>query len=84
MRNLSEYCHKQLKVERQEPQFKDYEVKTIIGLITLEDVIEKTLRIDIVDEGDLDEAKRAFGMRNESPDNFNEDDLKSLMQMKYV
>lgn len=55
-----------------------------MGLITIEDVIEKTLRIDIVDEGDLDEAKKAFGMRNESPDNFNEDDLKSLMQMKYA
>jgi hypothetical protein len=62
IRDFNDYVHTQLRVEGKEPQVANFDLKNkkILGLLTLEDVIEKTLRVDIADEGDLDEAVKAF------------------------
>lgn len=62
IRDFNDYVHTQLRVEGKEPSLLnlDLEDKLILGLLTLEDVIEKTLRVDIADEGDLEEAIIAF------------------------
>lgn len=65
----------------------DFEGKTILGVVTLEDIIERTLRIDINDEGDRDEAIQALQMRTKEELKANDINFESLapyMQIKYA
>jgi Mg2+/Co2+ transporter CorC len=57
-RDFSDYIHNVLKVEDTKPKLEQFKFagKRIVGVLTLEDVIEKMLRVDIVDEGDREEA----------------------------
>lgn len=86
IRDFNDYVHTQLVVEGKEPQVVRFDLKDkkILGLLTLEDVIEKTLRIDIADEGDLDEAVKAFQMRNLEARDMNQSDLVPYMHMRYA
>ena len=59
-------------------------LQEIVGVLTLEDVIEKTLRVDIADEGDLADAVKAFLLRNQEAKDMEYKDLVPYMQMKYA
>ena len=79
-RDFSDYIHTQLKVEDMHPKLEHFKFggKRIVGVLTLEDVIEKMLRVDIVDEGDREEA--IMKMKQDK----NESNLAKFMQMRYV
>lgn len=76
--------HTQLKVENLQPKVEQFNFsgKQIVGVLTLEDVIEKTLRVDIVDEGDREEAMMKMNLNN--LDNKQPSSLACFMQMRYI
>jgi hypothetical protein len=83
-RDFCDYVHTQLKVENLQPKVEQFNFsgKQIVGVLTLEDVIEKTLRVDIVDEGDREEAMMKMNLNN--LDNKQPSSLASFMQMRYI
>mgnify|MGYP002634210851 CR=1 FL=1 len=79
IRDFSDYVHTQIRVEGKQPELKDFSNKKIVGVLTLEDVIEKTLRVDIADEGDLADAVKAFLLRNQEAKDMEYKDLVPYM-----
>ena len=68
MRNFCDKLHGELSTGKKitppsAEELEDLKQVVIIGVLTLEDVIEKILRIDINDEKDREKAVQAFQMR---------------------
>ena len=68
MRNFCDKLHGELSTGKKitppsAEELEDLNQVVIIGVLTLEDVIEKILRIDINDEKDREKAVQAFQMR---------------------
>ena len=61
--NMRDFCddvHTQILNDRPLPQHSEIEAEAMIGVLTLEDVIECQLKLDIIDERERDAAVGSY------------------------